>query len=343
MALEIRNHVYNSQKKSIHKYTLMGQLPSLREGFVWIKDVPAESLQGSIDRMDNSYKQFFRGANFPKFASKKSYKSILFKTARVSGNFIVIPKMGKVRMFKDSEIIGRLKTATIKIEPNGFFVYIACDNVPKKFNSENQTIGLDMGISKFCVTSGGDIIENPRHFQKYERKLRIANRSLDRKKKGSKRWDKQVSRLALIHQKISNDRVDFLHKESTKIAKNNSVVVVEDLDVSCLSKNKNFSKSIHDCGWGMFRTMLEYKTNVVRVAPKFSSQECNSCGCIDRGNRPTQSEFKCTRCGHTDNADINAAKNILSRGTAIVRQREALACALGEELHISSVSGECLN
>jgi putative transposase len=342
MSIEIRECVYKSQGKSIHKYELMKQLSPLRGNFAWIKAVPAESLQGAIDRMDNSYKQFFKGAGHPKFASKKFYKSILFKTARVEGDFIVIPKLGKVRMAKDVKVTGVTKTSVIKIEPTGFFVSIVCDNVPKKFNSENQTVGLDMGISKFCVTSDGDVIENPRHFEKYEKKLRIENRALARKKKDSNSWLKQVRRLTLLHRKIANVRTDFLHKESTKIAKANSTVFVEDLDVSLLTKNRNFSKSIKDCGWGMFRQMLEYKTQVVRVDPAYTSQQCFECKHTTKENRKTQSEFKCVKCGHTDHADINAAKNIKSRGTALVSQRSSLEQAFGEESKSKDMSGECL-
>jgi putative transposase len=152
--------------------------------------------------------------------------------------------------------------------------------------------------------------------------------------------------LALLHHKIANVRKDFLHKESTKLAKKFNTIYVEDLKIVNMSKRakpkqdengkflpnhqsqKNgLNKAILDCGWGMFRDMLEYKTKVIRINPKYTSQTCNVCGCVDATNRISQSEFKCKECGHISNADLNAAKNILSKGIALNRQREALACA----------------
>lgn len=334
MGLEIRKATYQANGTTVNMYALMRQLKDIK--FVdWIADVPHESLEKSIKRLDGAFKAFFRtykkGGGYPKFANKKRYKSVGFKTVKIIDGCVILPKIGRLKMFKDSEILGIPKNATIKIEPTGFFICIQCKDVPKKFDSENQAVGLDMGISNFCVNSNGDVIANPKHFEKYERRLRIENRSLARKKRGSNRWNKQVQKLAKLHHTIGNVRRDFLHKESTKIAKANSHVFVEDLKVVSMAKNKSLSKHILDCGWGMFREMLEYKTTVIRVDAKHTSQCCNKCGDINPDNRKTQSEFVCLKCGHADNADGNAAKNILSRGTAIVHQREVLACALGEE------------
>jgi putative transposase len=163
------------------------------------------------------------------------------------------------------------------------------------------------------------MVENPKHFAKYERKIRVEHRSLCRKKKGSNSWKKQAKKLARLYHTIANVRKDFLHKTSTQIAKQYSTVYVEDLNIRNMSKNKCFSKHILDCGWGLFRTMLEYKTNVVKVDPKYTSQICSSCGEKDAKSRISQSEFVCTKCGVVSHADINAAKNILSRGAAMVR------------------------
>jgi len=319
IGLEIKIETYKKTQKSVNKFELMKQLPELKKEVSWIKDVPSQTLQSVIEKLDKSYQNFFRGAGFPKFASKRNFKSILLKEVSIDGRYVKIPKIGKLKMFKDSEILGTPKTATIKIEPTGFFICIQCENVPKKFNSENQTIGLDMGITHFCIDSNGGMIANPKHFKKYERQLRVENRSLARKKKGSNCWVKQAKKLSLLHHKIGNVRKDFLQKESTIIAKANSVVYMEDLKVSNMARNKNLSKHILDCGWGMFRTMLEYKTEVVKVDPKYTSQTCFVCGTKDSESRISQSEFCCTNCGHKDNADINASKNIKSRGTALVQ------------------------
>lgn len=337
MALDIQIQSYKAYQKKIHKFELMKQLTEIKDIY-WISDVPSQSLQNVIERLDRSYQNFFRtfkkGGGFPKFANKHKHKSILLKHIKVNQISVIIPKIGKLRIFKDALIIGVPKTATIIKEPTGFFICIQCDNVPNKLNSENQAIGLDMGISHFCIDSNGNFISNPKHFKKYERKLRSENRSLSRKKKGSNSWVRQAKKLSLLHHTISNVRKDFLHKESTKIAKNYSTVFMEDLNIKNMSKNKNLSKHILDAGWGMFKTMLQYKTTVVLVNPKYTSQTCSECGEVDKNSRLSQSEFVCTSCGHISNADFNAALNILSRGTALSRQRKSIDYALTLEPRI---------
>ena len=317
---------YKSLGKNVSSFDLMKQLPEVKKDYPWIKDVPSQSLQSVFDRLDKSYQSFFKGAGFPKWASKKTYKSIHLKSVSVSEHTVIVPKMGSIRMFKDALLKGTPKTAQIIIEPTGIFICIQCEMPDYKLGGENQAAtGIDMGISYFCVLSNGIMIDNPKHFAKHERRLRIANRSLARKKKGSNSWIKQAKKLARLHHTTGNVRKDFLHKISTEIAKSYSVIYVEDLKIRNMSKNRHLSKQILDCGWGLFRTMLEYKTNVIKVDPKYTSQTCNSCGEKDAKSRVSQSQFVCTNCGTVSNADINAAKNIMSRGAALVRQRSALA------------------
>lgn len=331
LGMEVKIANYKATGKALHKYALSKQLPALRKEISWINDVPAQCLQVCIERLDYAYKMFFRnwskGAGYPKFASKRTFKSMGFKSVSILGSFLKLPKIGLLKMRQDSGIIGIPTIANIVIEPTGIFACIVCKDVPPKFMSENQAIGLDMGISHFCIDNNGSLISNLRHFKKYEQRLRIECRSLARKKKGSKSWHQQAHKLALIHHTIANVRRDFLHKESTKIAKANSIVFVEDLNIKGLSKNTNLSKHILDCGWGIFIRMLEYKTKVVKVNAKYTSQMCHECGAIDRNSRISQSNFVCTKCGHKAHADVNAAKNILSKGIALNRQREAIACA----------------
>jgi putative transposase len=347
MGMQIKREAWKNKQINISSYDLMKQLTEIKD-YDWIADVPSQSLQNSIERLDRSYKNFFRtfktGGSFPKFKSKRNYNSILFKQGDldrkhplielISKNTIKLPKIGKINFFKDkSPIIGKIKTVTIIKEPTGFLICIVCDEVSKNISNpnESQVVGIDMGVANFCVDSNGNLIENPRHFKKYEAKLRIENRSLSRKKKFSNRWKKQAKKLGLLHHKIANVRKDFLHKESTIMAKKYHTVYLEDLNIKNMSKNKNLSKHILDCGWGMFRIMLEYKTNVIRVNPKYTSQTCNECGTKDAKNRLTQSEFVCKNCGHVSHADANAAKNILSKGIALNRKRDSLECALVEE------------
>lgn len=352
MGLEIRIATYRNLEKSISKFDLMKQLTEIKN-IDWIKDVPAQSLQNSIDRLDTSYKNFFRtcykGGGFPKFANKRKYHSVLFKEVSVIGNNLIrLPKIGNIKIFKDASIKGTPKIATIIKEPTGYFICVICDNINKDIQNpdESQVIGLDMGVKHFCIDSNGSFYTNPRFFKEYENKLRIENRSLARKIKRSNSWKKQCSKLALLHHKIANVRKDYLHKLSTDIAKKYNTVFVEDLKIANMSKRakvkidesgkflpnhqaqkSGLNKAILDSGWGMFREMLEYKTNVIRVNPQYTSQMCNECGYKNSENRISQSKFVCKCCGHAENADVNAAKNIMGKGIALNRQREAVACA----------------
>lgn len=330
MSLEIQQETYKNKQIWLHRFDLFKQLPSIKH-IEWVSDIPSGSLQDVIERLDNSYQKFFKGGGFPKWANKKDYKSITFKQGegviRIVGNFINLPKIKELKFFKDSPITGNIKTATIIKEPTGYFICIVTDAVKSIQNQdESQILGLDMGITHFATDSNGGFISNPKHFQKHERKLRIENRSLARKKKGGNSWKRQCNRLAKLHHTIGDARRDFLHKESTKIAKANHTIIVEDLNVSGMAKSR-LSKHILDAGWAMFRTMLSYKTDVVAINPKFTSQTCNDCGVKDSKSRISQSKFVCTSCGTESNADQNAAKNILGKGITVLRQREALACA----------------
>lgn len=329
LGMEIKNKAYKDQKILVTKYDLMRQLPGLKEDFEWIKDVPSQSLQAALERLEISYLNFFRmykkGGGYPKFSNKRKYRSILLKSIRVNGNYVVVPKIGRLKMVKDAPVLGIPNTATIIKENTGYFICIQCKDVPPKFISESQAIGLDMGISHFCIDSNGNFITNPKHFKKYERQLRIANRSLSRKVKMSNSWVKQSRKVSLIHQKIANARKDFLHKESTKIAQQNSVVYMEKLTIKKMVKTKRLSKHIIDAGWGMFKTMLSYKTKVVLVNPAYTSQKCASCFSVSIQNRSGQNSFLCISCGHSSNADINAAINIKREGISQERKRKAVA------------------
>lgn len=327
LGLEIRIAAWKNKQESIHKYELMKQLKTIKD-IDWIADVPNPALENAINRMDSSYQKFFKGGGFPKWANKRRYNSISFKQnnniIRVASHTINISKIGVLKFFKDSPIIGNIKTATIKKEPTGYFVCITTDAVKSIQNqNESQILGIDMGVAVFATDSNGGKIQNPKHFKRYECKLKIENRSLSRKKKGGNSWKRQAKKLALLHHKIGNVRRDFLHKESTRIAKENHTVVLEDLNVAGMVKGR-LSKSILDAGWSTFRSMLEYKTNVIAINPKFTSQTCNDCGVKDYKSRLSQSKFVCTSCGVESNADENAAKNILGLGKALIRQRGSL-------------------
>lgn len=343
-SLEIRKEAWKNKQITPTVFDLILQLPTIKY-IDWIADVPAHSLNDAVERLDHSYKKFFKdyktGAVRPQFKSKKKYKSITLKqynvnqkspAIEVKNNKIKLPKISWIKFHKDSPITGKIKTATIVKELNGYFIYVVTDSVRDISNKdESQVIGLDMGIIHFYTDSNGNHTENPKHFDKYQNKLRIKQRSICRKKKGSNRYKKDAKAVGLIYRKIANARKDFLHKMSYSLSKKYNTIYVEDFDIKRMAKTKWLTRHILDCGWGMFRVMLDYKTNVIKVDSKYTSQTCNECNSVNSKNRISQSEFACTGCGHISNADVNASKNILSKGIALNRKRELIGCALVEE------------
>lgn len=316
---------YRMQGVSISNYDLQKQITDCKKEIDWLNNIHSQTIQAIFDRLDKSYKSFFkRGFGFPKFASKKKWKSIPFKSIQFKDNNFILPKWGIVKVFKDRFPEGEIKTASLIKKADGYYLHIQAE-IEYNNTNENQ-MGIDMGISYFCITSDGLYISNPKHFKIYERKLRIENRSLSRKKKYSNGWYKQVKRLQLLYLKIQRVRLDFLHKTSTNLSKQNGTIFMEDLNIAGMSRS-NLAKHILDCGWGKFKELLSYKSNVVSVNPKYTSQTCSDCGHKDSRNR-IKSEFLCKNCGSIFNADHNASLNILSKGIALIRQREEiLACA----------------
>lgn len=326
-ALECKITAYKMSGVVLSGYDLNNQLTKAKKEITWLNIVSAQTLQGINENVNKSFKDFFRrGYGFPKFKSKKRDKSILFKKVRYRWGKFCMDKWGEVKVFKNRLPEGKLKTASIVKKADGYYLHVTAEAEQHKCTSENQ-VGIDMGISKLAVTSEGYIIENPKLLQRYEKKLRIEQRALARKKLYSSNWYKQVNKLSRLYLKISRVRLDYLHKETTKLSKQYGTIFMEKLNTQGMVKS-NYGKAIFDCSWYKFKELLSYKSNVILVNPKYTSQTCSNCNHRDKDNRLSQSKFKCTNCNLELNADYNASINILGLGKAFIREREEmLSCA----------------
>lgn len=357
VAKEVCDESYKKGLKVSH-FDLCKQLTECKKENKWLYDVSNASLQAVLERLENNWKQYFRKLkdrtiakgkakyiekktknggkvnynklkNFgkPKWAKKGDFQTIIFKqnnsgALKETEKGFKLPVFGEVKVFnKKYKINGKIKQAKLTLEADGLYlnVIVECENKIRENQSDN-VVAIDMGIKYFLTTSDGEFIDNPRHLFKYLKQLRVEQRSLDRKLKKGKNFEKQKKVVAKLHHKIARIRKDFLHKLSTKLANNYSTVVIEDLKVSEMVRNTKYSKHISDVAWSMFFTLLESKTNVVRINPAYSSQECSKCGHIHKDNRPTQSLFECVKCGHTENADLNGANTLLNRYLQTVKQ-----------------------
>jgi len=351
LALDTKIYVYKSNKKNLSCYDLINQLPELKKDFDWIKSVPSQSLQDVIERMDKAYKTFFAGGGFPKFAKKDRYHSITFKSVQMDGyERVVLPKLGSVKFFCSRQPEGELQRATITKEINGYFISILTkkevDIKPAIFHSENQAVGIDVGVNFFYVTSDGEFVDNPRFLKTQQKQMRILQRALARKKKSSSNYKEQQKRIAKLHNKIACQRLDFLHKAANNILLYD-FISAEKLQLKNMTKSakgtieepgtnvkqKNgLNRSMLDLGLGIFFDIIRYKAKYqgkmfVQVPPQNTSNTCSVCGYSHKNNRKTQSEFICLKCGHEENADFNASENIKGKGIPIFRQRETLVCA----------------
>ena len=291
LALETKIAAYIGSKHNYSAFDLIKQLPELKKELPWLKEVNAQSLQQSVHNMDIAFKKFFKGAGFPKFKSKhKGKQSFLIpQNVFVKNNLLIVPKFKEgIKMSLHRPTQGIIKSATISVTPTGkYFVSILCDTkeeMPTKAPiEENTTIGIDLGIKDFAITSEGEVFENPKYLRKAQSKLKYVQRKYS-KHKGKRTKQK----LALLHEKVVNKRKDFLHKLSSKLISENQTIALETLAVRDMVKNHNLAQAISDASWSTFVTMLEYKAdwygkNILRIgrfAP--SSKTCSNCGNINK-------------------------------------------------------------
>lgn len=339
-ALNLTNETYKATGKGLSRNEIINKLPELKKEFEWLKEVPSQALQQVALDLSSAFLNFFeKRAKFPNFKKKSNKQSVRFpQSIKLEGDYLTLPKLKKVYCKVSRLPEGNLKSITVSMTPSGKYfascLYDDGQNLPEQ-NSEGKAIGIDLGIKDFCITSDGSKYGNPNHYRKYEQKLAKKQKRLAKKQKGSNNRNKARKAVAKVHEKITRCREDFLHKLSRKLVDENQVIVVENLAVKNMVRNHKLAKSISDCGWGQFCTMVKYKAEwegkyyieVDRFFP--SSKTCNHClHQVDSLTLDIRS-WQCPNCGTIHDRDINAAINIRDEGLRIL--------AVG---HIATASGE---
>jgi len=324
--LNERRVEYETNKQTLNYNHNSAALTKLKkqEEFKWLKEINSQSLQHSLKGLDDSYNSFFKKrTGFPKFKSKhhkNSFKVPQF--VKVKDGCLIIHKFKEpIKMIQDRKFKGEIRQATLsKTSTNEYFVSILVETDHKKFEKTGREVGIDLGIKDFVITSDGYKYKNNRYTKTYSRKLKENQRHLSKKVKGSNRYNKQKLKVAKLHKKITNSRLDNLHKVSTELVKNYDVIYLEDLNIKGMIKNHKLSKHISDASWGKFIALLEYKSlwndkKIVKIDRFFpSSKQCSFCGFINQNLDLNIREWTCPSCKTNLDRDLNASKNILKEG-----------------------------
>ena len=343
-ALAWQNAQYQADNTFKFGYTKIANLlPQWKDELTWLKDAPSQTLQQSLKNLESSFRNFFaKRADFPKFKKKGVNDSFRFPQGfklEQHNNRIFLPKLGWLRYRNSREMLGVAKNITVSLKCGKWYVSIQTEReVEQIAHAATSMVGVDVGIARFATLSNGQVFEAVNSFKKKQVKLVRYQRALSRKVKFSSNWKKQKGKITQLHSTIANIRKDYLHKTTTTISQNHAMIVIEDLQVSNMSKSakgtveakgrnvkakSGLNRSILDQGWFEFRRQLEYKQawaggQVIAVNPRNTSRTCPCCGHIAKDNRLTQAKFECVECGYTENADLVGAINILAAGHAVL-------------------------
>ena len=346
--LNKRKDEYLNNKKTLNYYDCAADLTKLKndDDYIWLKDVNSQMLQHTLRDLDTAYNRFFRRqSKFPTFKSKHNRQS--FRVPQhivVEDGKIYFPKFKegiKVNVHRDFEEITFI---TVSRTPTGkYFVSLTCEcKETKKLKPTKNNVGVDLGIKEFAVCSNGERFANPKHYQKVEKKLKFNQRVLSKRVKGGSSRNRQRIKVALLHERVTNSRLDFLHKLSKKLIDENQVICVEDLNVKGMMSNHKLAKAIATTGWGEFLRQLTYKAEwygrTIVVIDRFfpSSKTCNNCGYIKEDLSLKDREWECESCRTHIDRDLNASLNILQQGLnmtglgakSVIKQKQVESLAL---------------
>ncbi|HTK81389.1 MAG TPA: RNA-guided endonuclease TnpB family protein, partial [Bacteroidota bacterium] len=293
LGLEQRIMLWSQFRKSVSLYSQQMQLPELKQTFPEFAQVGSQVLQDALERLDRAFQAFFQRrkqgkSGFPRFKSKDRYDSFTLKQCGwklVENKYLVIANVGKFKLKLSRPIEGRIKTVTVRrVRTGKWFISFSCDNVPlRQFPETQSVIGIDVGLKHFLVDSDGNVVENPKFLKQSMGTLARRQRSLSRKVKGSHRRQNAKRLVSKLHEKIANQRKDFLHKVSNRYIRSFKTIFIEDLNIDGMIRNGYLSRSIADTSWGMFFEMLRTKAEeagreITKVKPNGTSQLCSACG-----------------------------------------------------------------
>ena len=335
-ALETTKTTYEKEGTTLSWFDLNKRLIKLKQDHPFIKEAYSQSLQQAIKRLHLAFQYFFRGVaqgkgqpGYPKFKRRKAHRQSFdvpqFFTVDFVTRRVKLPKIGVVKTVFHRRFTGTPRTCSIISTLTGkFFISIVVNDgkrpPPKLQASSKTSVGVDVGLATYVTLSTGETVGNPRHLRNALKRLQCLHRRLSKKARGSRNREKARQRLARCYERVVNQRVDFQHKLSTRLIRENQAIMVESLNVCGMMRNRHLAKSIADAAWSRFLRMLRYKADwygvilveVGRFVP--TSKRCHGCGYINDGLSLAVRVWTCPACGMSLNRDLNAARNIKLMG-----------------------------
>lgn len=319
----------------------INELTALRAELPWLADVPRNVAAQALCELDKAWQRCFKRLSRAPRWKRKGRDTVPLcephhKLFAVGNDTITFPKIGALRAVIHRPLVGKPKTCALVRDGDAWFAAVACEyELPDPLPSTKPAVAIDRGVVNLLADSNGRIVPNPRPLEALKGRIARAQRTVARRKKGSKNQQKARVRVARLQRKARRQRDAVLHRESHHYAKNHGTVIVERLDIRSMTasargsieqpgvkvrQKAGLNRAILDSGWGRFVEMLRYKVvpvggAVVEVPAAYSSQTCADCGVVDAASRRSQSEFECVACGHRANADVNAAKVLYTRGS----------------------------
>jgi putative transposase len=328
--LEQRIHLYKTKEgkerftNAFEQHKALNKLKKTQ--YPWMYDVSKCAPQEALRDLHKAFRNFYRGLKtgsqigFPRFKKKRINDSFRLTGAiKVFARVVQLPRLGKIRIKEESNIGGRILSVTVIRKADRWFVLFTVEEeIPDPVPQESLPVGVDLGLKKIATLSDGVGFSNPKALERKLRKMKKLSKHLSRKQKGSKNYEKARIKRARLYLRISNIRSDVLHKLTTYLTKNHSQIVIEDLCVSGMLKNRRLARAISDVGFYEFRRQLEYKSkwygsNLI-IAPRFypSSKKCSNCGHVKRELSLSDRVYECENCGLVIDRDLNAARNLVA-------------------------------
>jgi putative transposase len=353
--LDKRQTLWRQENKGMTYYDMASELTQLKKQpeYIWLKEVSIIALRYGLYSLDETYKKFFKKqCGFPNFKKKSGKNSLNLDTNAFNfknGRLFIAKSKQPLKVVYHRQLPQNFEVKHIKISltPSGkWYVSMNCeDDSIQPLSPTYDMIGIDLGVSTFATTSNEDKIKSPDLKKEYQ-KLKKLQRRLSKKQKGSNNRNKARIKVAKQYERITNIRSNFHHQVSRKLVNENQVIVLEDLKVSNMVKNRKLSRAINEQGWYQFRSFLEYKCNwygrkLIVINQWYpSSKTCSSCGSIQNKMPLNIREWTCPECGTHHDRDINAAKNILAVGTTVSACGDSVRPKVLDEPEATSIKQE---